>query len=126
MPRIKRAVHKKKRKRKIFKAVKGFWGRRKSAYRTAREAMMKAMAYATRDRKVKARTFRRLWITRVSAACRVEGISYSNFIQALDKGKVKINRKMLAQVAVQDPSGFEFLVKEVKNTAAEETSGGAA
>ena len=123
MARIKRGVHKKKRKRRVLKAAKGFWGRRKSAYRTAREAVNRSMTYATRDRKVRARDFRRLWISRINAASRGEGMSYSAFINALSVAKVKLDRKMLAKLAMEDPAGFDSLVAEVK-TSAPRGSGG--
>jgi large subunit ribosomal protein L20 len=122
MARVKRGVQKKKRKRRLFKAVKGFWGRRKSTYRTAREALNRAMAYSTRDRKVRAREFRKLWIIRINAACRGEQMSYSSFIGGLAAGGVKINRKMLAQLAVEDPSGLDFLLREVKAGAGQDSA----
>ncbi len=121
MARVKRGIQKKKRKRRLFRAVKGFWGRRKSTYRTAREALNRAMAYATRDRKVRARDFRSLWITRINAACRGEGMSYSSFIHALSVGGVKINRKMLAKLAIEDPSGLDFLLREMKSSATQDS-----
>ncbi len=116
MARIKRGVAKRKRKRRVLKAAKGFWGRRKSTYRTAKEAVMKSMTYSTRDRKVRARDFRRLWITRINAAAHGEGMSYSGFINALSIGGVKLNRKMLAKLAMEDPGAFDFLVGEVKGS----------
>ena len=113
MPRIKRGVMTKKRHNKIIKAAKGYFGSRKSIFQTANEAVNKAGNYAYRDRRVKKRTFRRLWITRISAACRNGGSKYSEFICALNKSGIVLDRKVLSDMAIHDPSAFTALLKQV-------------
>ncbi len=110
MPRVKRAVIRRKRVRKLFKASKGFFGGRKNLIRTAINAVQKARQYQYRDRRNRKRDFRRLWIQRINAAARANGLSYSKFIGGLKKAGVDINRKMLAQIAIEDPQGFSQLV----------------
>ncbi len=103
----------KKRKRLLRKA-EGYWGLRSKQYRRAKETLMRAWAYATRDRRVRKREFRALWITRINAAVRHHGISYSRFIHGLAQAKIPVNRKMLADLAVHDPEGFGKIVEQAK------------
>ncbi len=113
MPRVKRGTIAHKRRKHLLKYTKGFrWGR-KSKFAQAKQAMQKAWTYAYRDRKVKKRTFRALWQIRISAACRPLGISYSKFIAALKKNKIEIDRKILAQLAQQQPEIFKKIVEKV-------------
>ena len=111
MPRSKNAVPSHKKKRKVLKQAKGYWGRRKSAIRTAMEAVDRALLFAYRDRRNKKRVIRRLWITRINAAARLEGMSYSTFIAGLKKNNVEIDRKILADLAVRDRAAFNKLVE---------------
>jgi len=114
MARVKRGVTSKSKHKKVFKAVKGQWGRRKNTIRTARQAMEKAMQYAYRDRRNKKREFRSLWIQRINAGVRSEGITYSKFINGLNKSGVKIDRKILAQIAYENPEAFKTIVKKAQ------------
>ena len=114
MPRSTNAVASKKRKKKIFKRAKGFVGGRGKLLRTAKETVARAMAFATRDRKQRKRHFRTLWNARINAGCRMEGMSYSKFIDALIKAKIKLNRKSLAEIAARDEKTFREIVKLVK------------
>ena len=112
-----RAVDGSKRKnhrKKILKLAKGYWGRRHSNYKTAKDAVAKALSYAYRDRKDRKGDFRRLWIVRINAACRSEGLSYSKFISGLDKAGITINRKALANLAVEDLNAFKAIVAQAK------------
>ncbi len=111
MPRVRSKIVRKRKRKKWLKRAKGFWGRRKNLYSVARVASIKALGYATRDRKVRKRMFRRLWITRVHAACNKNGISYSVFINNLKKAGINLNRKILAEIAVFDAEAFSLLVK---------------
>jgi large subunit ribosomal protein L20 len=106
MTRVKRGNVARKRRKKILKLAKGFRGSHSTLFRTANQQVMKALRSAYRDRKKKKRDFRRLWITRINAAVRLHGMSYSKFVGNLKKAEIEINRKMLAQIAVLDPSGF--------------------
>ncbi|MDA3950792.1 MAG: 50S ribosomal protein L20 [Spirochaeta sp.] len=110
MPRAVDGTRRKDRRRKITSQTKGYWGRRKNAFRTAKDALAKAGEYAYRDRKVKKRDFRRLWIARINAACRAEGMTYSRFIEGLNKADVRINRKALSNLAIEDRDAFRELV----------------
>lgn len=114
MTRAKSSVARRKRRKKFLKKAKGFRGGKSKLYRTARESSAKALAYATRDRRQKKREFRKLWTVRINAACRKEGISYSKFINGLSKASVKLDRKVLADLAVSDPAGFKVLVDTAK------------
>ena len=116
MPRVKSNVAARRRHKRFLKQAKGYWGGRNSLYRTAREAVQKSLSYAFRDRKVKKRDFRRLWIARINAATRIHNLSYSMFINGLNKAKVVLNRKVLADRAVNDPKAFEKLTKLAKNS----------
>jgi large subunit ribosomal protein L20 len=112
-----RAVDGSKRKnhrKKILKQAKGYWGRRHSNYKTAKDAVAKSLSYAYRDRKDRKGDFRRLWIIRINAACRTEGISYSRLVDGLNKAGVTINRKALAFLAVEDISAFKAVVTQAK------------
>ena len=106
MTRVKRGNVARKRRKKILKLAKGFRGSHSTLFRTANQQVMKALRYAYRDRKKRKRDFRRLWITRINAAVRQHGMSYSQFMGNLKKADIQINRKMLAQMAVLDPEGF--------------------
>jgi large subunit ribosomal protein L20 len=114
MSRIKRGVNAHKKKRKIFKMAKGFFGARSRLLRTASEAVDKAMAYAYRDRRGRKREFRRLWIARISAAARLNEISYSRLIDGMKKSGIELDRKILAELAVNDPQGFAQVVSTAK------------
>ena len=114
MSRTKRGVTSRARHKKVFKAVKGQWGRRKNTIRIARQAMEKAMQYAYRDRRAKKRDFRSLWIQRINAGVRAEGLTYSKFINGLNKSKIKLVRKVLADLAYNNPEAFKSLVKKVQ------------
>ncbi len=111
--RIKRAVNKNKHKRAILKQAKGFWGSRSKLVRVANQAVMKSLMHAYIGRRLRKRDMRRLWISRINAACRVNGISYSKFIGAMKVKNINLNRKVLADMAVNDKSAFANLVKEV-------------
>ena len=114
MARIKRGVHGLKHRRKVMKLVKGFRAARRRNYRVANEALLKSLAYAFRDRRVRKRDFRSLWISRINAAVRREGISYSVFMHGLKKSGVTLNRKALSELAINDSSAFNSLVKMAK------------
>ena len=114
MSRTKRGVTSRERHKKVFKAVKGQWGRRKNTIRIARQAMEKALQYAYRDRRAKKREFRSLWIQRINAGVRAEGLTYSRFINGLNKSKIKLDRKVLADLAYNNPEAFKSLVKKVQ------------
>ena len=113
MPRIKRGVMAHKRHKKIIKAAEGYFGARKNVFQIANEAVAKAGNYAYRDRRNKKRDFRRLWLTRISAACRNAGTTYSAFIAAMIKHGIELDRKVLADLAVRDGDGFLNLLKQV-------------
>ncbi|MGF1671991.1 MAG: 50S ribosomal protein L20 [Balneolaceae bacterium] len=115
MPRSRNLVASRRRRRKILKQAKGYWGRRKNVYTVAKNAVEKALLYQYRDRKVRKREFRKLWITRINAAARLNGTTYSNFIHGLKQNNIDINRKMLADIAVHDPDTFSAIVKEAVN-----------
>lgn len=110
MPRVRKGAARAKRKRRILKAAKGYRGGRSKLYRTAINAVTRAGQYAYRDRRNRKRTFRSLWITRITAACRERGIRYSQFICGLKQADVDLNRKMLSEIAIADPTGFDKLV----------------
>ena len=116
MARVKRGVTSRAKHKKVLKAVKGQWGRRKNTIRVARQAMEKAMQYAYRDRKAKKRDFRSLWIQRINAGVRTEGLTYSRFINGLAKSKIKLDRKVLAEIAYNNPEVFKTIVKKVQSS----------
>jgi large subunit ribosomal protein L20 len=111
MARVKRGNVARKRRKKVLKLAKGFRGSHSKLFRTANQQVMKALRYAYRDRRRRKRDFRRLWITRINAAARLHGMSYSRLIGQLKKADIEINRKMLAQMAVLDPAGFGKVVE---------------
>ncbi len=112
--RIKRAVNKNKHKRAILKQAKGFWGTRSKLFRVANQAVMKSGKYAYIGRRLKKRDMRSLWIARINAACRINGMSYSKFINGLKVKNISLNRKILADMAVNDKNAFAKLVEQVK------------
>ena len=114
MARVKRGTTSKAKHKKVLKAVKGQWGRRKNTIRVARQAMEKAMQYAYRDRRNKKRDFKSLWIQRINAGVRAEGLTYSKFINGLNKSGTKIDRKILAEIAYDNPEAFKSIVKKAQ------------
>ena len=114
MARIKRAVNALKKRRKVMKLAKGYWGAKSKQYRAASEQVARSLRYAYEGRKLRKRDFRYLWITRINAAARLNGMSYSTFINGLKKHNVTVNRKMLADLAVNDPAAFAKLVEIAK------------
>ena len=112
MARVKRGVTSHAKHKKTLKAAKGFYGRRKNTIRIAKQAVEKAMQYNYRDRKVKKRTFRGLWIQRINAAVREHGMTYGHFIHGLEKAGITVDRKMLADIAVKDAAGFKAIVEK--------------
>ena len=114
MARIKRAVNAQKKRRKIMKLAKGYWGAKSKQYRAASEQVARSLRYAYTGRKLRKRDFRSLWITRINAAARLNGMSYSTFINGLKKQNITVNRKMLADLAVNDPAAFAKLVEIAK------------
>ncbi len=114
MARVKGAMHTRKRRKKILKLAKGFRGAKSTNFRIANQAVMKSLVYAYVGRKQKKRDFRRLWITRISAACKMNGINYSQFMNGLKKAGIEINRKMLSEIAIADAAAFTSLVEKAK------------
>ena len=114
MARVKRAVNAKKNHRKVLKLAKGYYGAKSKHFKMANQAVMKSLAYAYVGRKQKKREYRQLWIARINAATRANGVSYSKFIAGLKQNNIEINRKMLSEMAIYDPAGFTKLVDLVK------------
>lgn len=114
MSRVKRGVTTHARHRKVIKAAKGYYGRRKNTFRIANQAVEKAGQYAYRDRKAKKQNFRSLWIQRINAAARAEGLTYGRFINGLSKAGIEVDRKVLADIAVHEPASFKTLVDQAK------------
>ena len=114
MARVKRGVTSRAKHKKVLKAVKGQWGRRKNTIRVAKQAMEKAMQYAYRDRRNKKREFKSLWIQRINAGVRAEGLTYSKFIHGLNKSGIKLDRKILAEIAYDNPEAFKTIVKKAQ------------
>ena len=114
MVRVSRGVTSHARHKKVLKAAKGYYGRRKNTFKVANQAVEKAGQYAYRDRKVKKREFRRLWIQRINAGCRLNGIKYSTFMNGLKKVNMNFNRKVLADIAALEPESFKEIVAKVK------------
>ena len=114
MARVKRGTTSHAKHKKVLKAVKGQWGRRKNTIRVARQAMEKAMQYAYRDRRNKKRDFKSLWIQRINAGVRAEGLTYSKFINGLSKSGIKLDRKILAEIAYDNPEAFKTIVKKAQ------------
>jgi len=115
MPRVKRSINAKKKRRKILKLAKGFFGARKRIYTLATESVEKALKYAYRDRKTRKRNFRQLWIARINAAVRSEGMTYSRFMDGIKKAGIVLDRKILADLAVHEPARFSEIVSMVKH-----------
>jgi large subunit ribosomal protein L20 len=118
MPRVKRGVAARKRRNRMLNQAKGYYGARSKLFKTAREAVEKGWKYAYRDRKQRKRTFRALWITRINAAARENGLSYSRLINGLKQADVEVDRKILAQLAVSDPKAFGALADLAKSQSA--------
>ncbi len=114
MPRVKRSVHARKKRRKVLERAKGYVGQSSISYRKAKEAVQKADNHAYRDRKRKKRVFRRLWIVRINAAARREGLSYNQFVSGCRKAEIELDRKVLADIAVNDPAGFAKIAERAK------------
>ena len=114
MARTRRGVTSRAKHKKVLKAVKGQWGRRKNTIRVAKQAMEKAMQYAYRDRRNKKRDFKSLWIQRINAGVRAEGLTYSKFINGLSKSGIKLDRKILAEIAYDSPEAFKIIVKKAQ------------
>lgn len=114
MARVKGGVRTRARHKKVLKLAKGYFGAKSKLYKMANQAVMKSMVYSYRDRRVRKRDFRRLWITRINAAARINGLSYSRFINGLKKAGISLNRKMLADMAVNDAAAFSQLADQVK------------
>ena len=118
MTRVKRSVHARKKRREVLERAKGFRGEANSSYKRAKEAVMKADAYAYRDRRNRKRDFRRLWITRINAAARAEGMTYATFIHGLQQAGVELDRKMLADIAVRDRETFRRFAERAREASA--------
>ena len=114
MARVKRGVGAKRRHKKVLEQAKGFWGRRKNTIRAAKAAVDKAGQYAYRDRKVRKRSFRALWIQRINAAARLEGFTYSRFIHGLEQAGIEMDRKVLSDIAASDPAAFKAIAEKVR------------
>ena len=114
MARIKGATMSRKRRNKVMKMAKGYYGSKSSLFKTAKQAVMKSGQYAYVGRKQKKRDFRRLWITRISAACKLNGMNYSTFMNGLTKAGITLNRKMLSEIAIADPAAFTALTEKTK------------
>ena len=114
MARVKGALATRKRRKRVLKLAKGYRGAKSKLFRTAKQAVMKSLVYAYIGRKQRKRDFRRLWITRISAACKMNGINYSQFMNGLKKANIDMNRKMLSEIAIVDPAAFTALVEKAK------------
>ncbi|MBQ6206067.1 MAG: 50S ribosomal protein L20 [Oscillospiraceae bacterium] len=116
MARVKGAMMSRKRRKKILKLAKGYWGSKSKHFRVANQAVMKSLSYAYTGRRLKKRDFRSLWITRISAACKLNGMNYSTFMHGLKQAGVEINRKMLSELAISDPGAFTRLTELAKQS----------
>jgi large subunit ribosomal protein L20 len=114
MPRVKRSVHARKKRRKVLEQAKGYWGIKKSSYKYAKEQVDHSLVYAYRDRKARKRDFRKLWIMRINAAARANGLSYNQFIAGLKAAEVELDRKVLADLAATDPAKFGEIAAQAK------------
>ena len=114
MARVKGAMMTRKRRKKVLKLAKGYFGAKSKHFKMSKEQVMKSGNYAFAGRKMKKRDFRRLWITRISAACRMNGVNYSSFMNGLKKAGIELNRKMLSELAINDAAGFTALVEKAK------------
>jgi len=115
MPRVKRSVHARKKRRKVLEQAKGYWGLKHSSYRHAKEQVEHSLAYAYRDRKARKREFRRLWIVRINAAARQNGLSYNEFVSGCKKAEITLDRKVLADLAVSDPEAVAAIAEKAKS-----------
>ena len=116
MARVKGAMMSRKRRKKILKLAKGYWGSKSKHFRVANQAVMKSLSYAYTGRRLKKRDFRSLWITRISAACKLNGMNYSTFMHGLKQAGVEMNRKMLSELAISDPGAFTRLTELAKQS----------
>ena len=114
MTRVKRSVHARKKRRKVLGEAKGYWGQKHFSYRKAKEQLLKSDAYAYRDRRTRKRNFRRLWIIRINAAAREQGLSYNQFVAGCRKAEIDLDRKILADLAVNDPPAFSAIAAKAK------------
>jgi len=114
MPRVKRSVHARKKRRKVLEQAKGYWGIKKSSYTYAKEQVEHSLVYAYRDRKARKRDFRRLWIMRINAGARSNGLSYNRFIAGLKAANIELDRKVLAYLAISDPAKFSEIAEQAK------------
>src|SRR5918995_4852849 len=114
MPRVKRSVHARKKRKKVLEQAKGYWGIKKSSYKYAKEQVEHSLVYAYRDRKNRKRVFRRLWIVRINAAARANGLSYNQFVAGCRKAGIELDRKVLAELAVSDPAAFGKIAEQAK------------
>jgi large subunit ribosomal protein L20 len=118
MARVKRSVAGRKKRRKMLKAASGYWGTKRTSYKRAKEQVQRSLRYAYRDRRVRKRDFRRLWIARINAAARLNGLTYGQFMHGLDLAGVELNRKMLAELAVDEPDTFAALCSRSRDALA--------
>lgn len=114
MPRVKRSVHARKKRRKVLEQARGYFGIKKSSYKYAKEQVDHSLVYAYRDRRVRKRNFRRLWIIRINAAARQEGLSYNQFVAGCKKANIELDRKVLADLAVKEPAAFKVIAEQAK------------
>ena len=114
MPRVKRSVHARKKRRKVLEQARGYFGIKKSSYKYAKEQVDHSLAYAYRDRRNRKRSFRRLWIIRINAAARQEGLSYNQFVAGCKKANIELDRKVLADLAVKEPAAFKAIAEQAK------------
>ena len=114
MPRVKRSVHAQKKRRKVLEQAKGYYGRKSTHYRYAKEQVEHSLVYAYRDRRLKKRTFRSLWIVRINAAARANGLSYNQLMNGLRRAEIELDRKSLADLAVSDPAAFAVIAEAAK------------
>ena len=114
MPRVKRSVHARKKRRKVLQEAKGYWGLKSKTYTRAKEQVEHSLVYAYRDRKVRKRTMRSLWIIRINAAARQHGLSYNQFVAGCRKAEIELDRKVLADLAVSDPAAFAVVAEQAK------------
>ncbi len=114
MPRVKRSVHARKKRRKVLEQARGYFGIKKSSYKYAKEQVDHSLVYAYRDRRNRKRSFRRLWIIRINAAARQEGLSYNQFVAGCKKANIELDRKVLADLAVREPAAFKVIAEQAK------------
>src|SRR5437762_10788001 len=122
MPRVKRSVHARKKRRKVLEQAKGYWGIKKSSYKYAKEQVEHSLVYAYRDRKNRKRTFRRLWIMRINAGARANGLSYNQFVAGCRKAGIGLDWKVLADLAVSDPAAFAAIAEQAKSALEQQTA----